>query len=322
MSVRVLGAGGTIAATLEEGALRLLPVAELCEALPPGLPLWNAIDLESVPSSALRPENMLEIARQVCLALREGAEGVVVTHGTDTMEETAFLTDLLLGDDSTLGGAVFTGAMRWASDPTSDGPGNLADAIRLAADPVARGQGVLVTFAGEIHAARWVTKSETWSLQPYRSLFGAVGHSSNGGEPVIRTTPAPRWSSGDAADTQVALVKAYPGMSGTGIEALVTEGIRGVVIEGFGVMNVPDSLMITIEKCIDLRVAVVVASRSVTTGGLDQGPPGHRLLHQLGAIGSYGLSANKAWVALMVGLARTDGSVEELRRWLVSVTQG
>jgi L-asparaginase len=155
-------------------------------------------------------------------------------------------------------------------------------------------------------------------IRRVHSLSGAIGHYTKG-KPVLRTTPGPRCSSGDAADTQVALVKAYPGMSGAGIEAIVAEGSRGLVIEGFGVMNVPDSIIATIEKCIDQGVAVVVASRSVTTGGLDQGPPRHRLLHELGAIGSYGLAANKAWVALMVGLASTDGSAEELRRWFLSI---
>lgn len=320
MSVRVLGTGGTIAARLEDGSLRLLPVMELCQELPSGLPSWNAIDLVSVHSSALQPADMLGIAREVRSALREGVDGVVVTHGTDTLEETAFLTDLLLGDDSDLGGVVFTGAMRFASDPNPDGPGNLADAIRLAADPAARGQGVRVSFAGEIHSARWVTKSDTLNLQPFHSPSGAIGQPGHD-EPGVRNTPTPRWSSGHDAVTQVALVKAYPGMSGTGIEALLGEGIRGLVVEGFGVMNIPDSLLSTIEKCIDQGVSVVVASRSLTSGGLDQGPPGHRHLHDLGAVGSYGLSASKAWAALMVGLARTDGSEEELRKWFTTITQ-
>jgi L-asparaginase len=320
VSVRVLGTGGTIAAILEDGSLRLLSIGELSQELSNGLPSVDATDLERVASSALQPKEMLGIAREARKSLLEGSDGVVVTHGTDTLEETAYLTDLLLGEDSHLGGVVFTGAMRFASDPSSDGPGNLADAIRLAACSAARGLGVLVSFAGEIHEARWVTKANTSSLRPFTSLFGAIGHVGQE-ETEIRIAPTPRWPSGQDAETRVALVKAYPGMSGAGVAALVSEGVRGLVIEGFGAMNLPESLHPAIESAIKQGVAVVVGSRSLTSGGLDQGPSGHRLLHDLGATGSYGLSPSKAWVALMVGLARTNGSAEELRHWFSTITR-
>ena len=86
-------------------------------------------------------------------------------------------------------------------------------------------------------------------------------------------------------------------------------------------MNLPESLHPAIESAIKKGIAVVVGSRSLTSGGPDQGPSGHRLLHDLGAKGSYGLSASKAWVALMVGLARTNGSAEELRHWFSTITR-
>jgi L-asparaginase len=108
-------------------------------------------------------------------------------------------------------------------------------------------------------------------------------------------------------------------MSGAGVKALLFEDIQGLVIEGFGVMNVPETLVPAIEEAVERRVSVVVASRAQTTGGLDQGPAGHRRLHTLGAVGSYGLSANKAWVALMVGLIRTDRSPEKLREWFCTI---
>lgn len=261
---------------------------------------------------------MLAIAHEVRRSLRSGVEGVVVTHGTDTLEETAFLTDLLVGDDSDLGGVVFTGAMRFASDTSPDGPGNLSDAVRLAACPAARGLGVLVAFGGEIHAARSVSKTTTSGAQPFVSPDGAIGRIGEH-EIGLLVEPGPRWPGGSDAEARVALVKAYPGMSGSGLEALLLEGVRGVVIEGFGVLNVPETLLPAIERAIRDGVAVVVASRALTSGGLDQGPRGHRVLHDLGAVGSYGLSPGKAWVALMVGLARTDGSPSELQAWMESI---
>jgi L-asparaginase len=117
------------------------------------------------------------------------------------------------------------------------------------------------------------------------------------------------------------LVKAYPGMARTSFDALVDEGARGIVIEGFGVMNLPHDLIPAIQRATETGVAVVVASRARTAGGLDQGPTGHRHLHGLGAVGSYGLPADKAWLALMVGLANTDGTPEALRHWLATVTE-
>jgi L-asparaginase len=320
VTVRVLGTGGTIAASLEVDTIRLLPVADLCQALPSGLPSTEALDLERLPSSALQASDMLVIAHEVRRSLRAGVEGVVVTHGTDTLEETAFLTDLIVGDDSDLGGVVFTGAMRFASHTSPDGPGNLSDAVRLAACPAARGLGVLVAFDGQIHAARSVSKATTSGLQPFVSPSGAIGRMGEH-EIDLDVEAGPRWPSGNDAETRVALVKAYPGMSGSGLEAVLLEGIKGVVIEGFGVLNVPETLLPAIERAIGDGVAVVVASRARTSGGLDQGPWGHRVLHNLGAVGSYGLSPGKAWVALMVGLARTDGSASELRAWIESITR-
>jgi L-asparaginase len=320
VTVRVLGTGGTIAAYLEDDRLRLLSMKELVETLPDSLPVIDAVDLTSLPSSALLPLDMLAIAREVRSSLLAGADGVVVTHGTDTLEETAFMTDLLLGADSRQGGVVFTGAMRFASDPEPDGPRNLADAIRLAASPVAREQGVLVSFAGEVHRARTVTKVDTSVLQPFASGSGPLGHSDQAA-PEVWVEAAPRWTASNGIVSHVALVKAYPGMSGVGVEALLADGIEGLVVEGFGVFNVPGTLTAAIGKAIDQGVAVVVASRAHTSGGLDQGPVGHRQLHDLGAIGSYGLSANKAWVALMVGLSRTNGSGEELREWFRTITR-
>jgi len=316
----VLGTGGTIAASLKDGSLTILPVAEVGGTLPSDLPSTEFVDLHQLSSSDLRPSDMLDVARAVGRSLRDGVTGVVVTHGTDTLELTAYLTELLLGDASRLGGVVFTGAMRLASDPSPDGPANLADAIRVAAAPQAKGVGVLAAFAGEVHSARWITKADTATRQPFVSPIGPVGHIV-GGEVTVRLRPARRWTSSDDIETRVVLVKAYPGMARTSFDALVDEGARGIVIEGFGVMNLPHDLIPAIQRATETGVAVVVASRARTAGGLDQGPTGHRHLHGLGAVGSYGLPADKAWLALMVGLANTDGTPEALRHWLATVTE-
>jgi L-asparaginase len=233
------------------------------------------------------------------------------------MELTSFLTDLLLGDGAGLGTVVFTGAMRFVSHEDPDGPQNLEDAIRLAANPSARGWGPLVCFGGEIHRAAQITKVETGGLRPFRSRGGVVG--------LVETSPlelpqppSRHWAMDTRAETSVALVKTFPGMSARALELLI-EGQAGVVLEGFGLMNLPANLAPVLKKAVDSGVAVIVASRAQTSGGLDQGPEGHRTLHDLGAVGSYGLSADKAWIALMAGLARTDHRPDALRHWFGTI---
>ena len=311
MAVQVLGTGGTIAAVLSDDRLRMLPVAELCAGLADDHPAIEVRDLASVSSSTLRPEDLARIAKEVVAALRAGATGVVVTHGTDTLELSAFLTDLVLGADAQLGGVVFTGAMRFASHDDPDGPRNLRDAIRLAADPVARGWGALVCFGGEVHRASEVAKWDTWSLSPFRSDHGPLRR----GPPFLLPAPPPRtWEADERIEPSVGLVKAFPGMTESVFEVL-TDGMAAVVVEGFGVLNVPTNVIVAIDGAVRRGVAVVVTSRARTTGGLDQGPLRHRDLHAAGAIGSYGLPADKAWVALMAGMGRTDGTIEALRDW-------
>ena len=292
-----------------------MPISDLCARLPGDLPNFEARDIECAPSAQLAPADMVRIATEVIGALDDGASGVVVTHGTDTMELTAFLTDILLGDGVDLSAVVFTGAMRFASHEDPDGPQNLEDAVRLAANPTARGWGALVCFGGEVHRAARATKAETAGLQPFRSRGGALVDSS-----VLELPPpfARPWAMDTRIDTSVALVKTFPGMSARALERLI-EGQAGVVLEGFGVMNLAANLAPVVKDAIDNGIAVVVASRARTSGGLEQGPEGHRTLHDLGAVGSYGLNADKAWIALMAGLARTDGGTDALRRWLRTI---
>jgi L-asparaginase len=313
----VLGTGGTISAVLSDQHLRLLSVRDLCEELPADLPRFEARDIESAPSAGLAPSDMVTIATEAINALREGAGGVVVTHGTDTMELTSLLTDLLLGDGADLGAVVFTGAMRFASHQDPDGPQNLEDAIRLGANPTARGWGALVCFGGEVHRAAQVTKVETAGLQPFRSRRGVLGLVET--SPLELPLPPSRpWDMDTRVETSVGLVRTYPGMSARALE-LVIEGQAGVVLEGFGVMNIPPNLVPVVKDAIGGGIAVVVASRAHTSGGLDQGPESRRTLHDLGAVGSYGLSADKAWIALMAGLARTDRHSDALRAWFSTI---
>lgn len=243
----------------------------------------EAEDVLAEPSWDTSPATMLALARRVRTALREdGYAGVVVTHGVDTMAETAFLTELVAGQ----GPIVFTGAIRYLDDPSPDGPRNLADA--LAAARVVRG--AAICLGGELHAPRWATF--TGSGFSSRSLL-------SDGVPDLPAAPG-------APESNVALIKTYPGMPEALLRTTVDLGARGMVLEGTGSGNVPVELFTTIAELSEWDIPVVVASRAHWPG-----EPG--LAAVVGTIGARGLPPDQSRVALMVALG--SGGVPEVRHW-------
>jgi len=210
------------------GTGKLVPVLagdELVEMLGwPDAPPLELDDFVSVPSFDVHGELALSLARRVVEhAARPAVRGVVVPHGTDTMEESVYLVDRLLASDTPV---VFTGAQRGADQADADGPRNLRDAIRLAASEDARGYGALVMFAGEIHAAREVTKTSTYRLQTFRSPdFGVLGHADGDAiayyrRPVRRRAPDTEFDIRSVeALPRVDIVYAYTGSDGTAVRA-------------------------------------------------------------------------------------------------------
>ncbi|MEA2478397.1 MAG: L-asparaginase, partial [Thermoleophilaceae bacterium] len=157
--VRVLAAGGTIAMSGKDGASPALDVDDLLSMID-GLDSLEGETVVNLPSAHLTPAHQLEIAKAARDAARRGI-GVVVTHGTDALEETAMLCDVLHDAEAPI---VFTGAIRTATAPGADGPANLFDAVSVARSEEAAGMGVLVVFGGEIHHARCARKTDTTSL--------------------------------------------------------------------------------------------------------------------------------------------------------------
>jgi len=176
VSVRILTTGGTIASLPdpETGAKRPAVSGEELVASVPGLADVADVDVDEVAAHSswnLTPGDMLEVARRAGESLAEPEiDGVVVTHGTDTLEETAFLIDLTLRSD---GPVVVVGAMRSPDEHSADGPRNLLNAVRVASAPEARGVGAVIAMNDEIHAARWARKLDTGLV----SAFGSPGSS-------------------------------------------------------------------------------------------------------------------------------------------------
>jgi L-asparaginase len=289
--VLLVATGDTIA--YRPGRSRIATGAELLATVG-SLPVKVTVeDVMAEPSWDTSPGTMLGLARRVRKALADdGFDGVVVTHGVDTVEETAFLTDLLV---TARGGIVFTGAFRHLDAPDSDGPANLAASLAAAADPKLAGKGALICLDEKLHAARFFT----------------LRHVIDGGVDIAEVPG--RWPEPKGEpETDVALIKTYPGMTSAAVNAVVDAGARGVVLEGTGSGSVPGELFTTIHELTGWDIPVVIASRFAARGQ-DIGP---MIALRMGAISAGRLSAGHARIALMVALG---GGVDAARDWFATI---
>jgi len=258
-------------------------------------------DVLAEPSWDTSVSTQLALARRVRKALAEDEfTGVVVTHGVDTLEETAFLTDLMVGPAR--GGIVFTGAFHPLTVPDPDGPDNLRASLVAAADPALRGVGAVVSIRNELHAARRVRYAMSGFSSAPRPMLGRVIR----GEVHLTSTPPPRPPEvGGEPESDVAVLRTYPDMPASLLTTVTDLGAQGVVLEGTGAGNVPVDLFGTIMELSEMDIPVVVASRAFT---VDIG-----MAQRLGAIGAGGLSAQQARMALMVALGKGGGVAAALR---------
>jgi L-asparaginase len=204
---------------------------------------------------------LIDLGRAIEEAFRGGSVGVVVTQGTDTLEECAFALDLLVDSDLPI---VVTGAMQNPAQPGSDGPANLVAAVQVAISKEARGLGVLVVMNDEIHAARFVRKTHTTSRATFQSpTIGPVGWVNEGRVRIpFRISPLEKIHHGTAIHVpKVAIVTMSLGGDDAQLKQIEAMGYRAVVIEGFGGGHVPSALVPTIED-LATRIPVVLTSRT------------------------------------------------------------
>lgn len=237
-------------------------------------------------------------------------DGFVITHGTDTLEETAFLLDLILGIEQPV---VITGAMRSSNEIGSDGLYNYISAVRVASDEKARHKGVMVVFNDEIHTARNVTKTHTSNTNTFQSPnHGPLGVLTKD-RVQFHHMPYRQQALENVNDKlNVPLVKAYMGMPGDIFSFYSREGIDGMVIEALGQGNIPPSALEGIQQLVSLNIPIVLVSRSFNgivspTYAYDGG--GYQLAQQ-GFIFSNGLNGPKARLKLLVALSNNLDKAE------------
>jgi L-asparaginase len=233
---------------------------------------------------------------------RHEIAGVVVTHGTDSLEESAYLTARSIGSEKPV---VFTGAMRTASDLGWDGPANLADAVRVAASEEARGQGVVVVIGGRIFAGLDVTKAHTHLLDAFESPgLGPLGVVDDG-QVIFRRAlpPTPPLLRPEQPATPVDIVLAWAGADSRLLDASRADA-RGLVVAAMGRGNVPPAMVPGIERFLDEGKAVVVASRAMRgrVGHTYGYPGGGRRLFELGALFAGSRRPQQARIELMLAL--------------------
>lgn len=261
-TVEIISLGGTIAMTgdRQSGVSPQLSVDDLVTAVPE---LGDSVNLQTrsfrqLPSAHLSEADLIELAFYVKTSLRRGTDGIVITQGTDTIEESAFLLDLLISEEKPV---VVTGAMRPPEEPGADGPANLRSAVQTARSPTSRNLGVLVVLNDEIHAARFVRKINTFRPDAFASTVGPLGWVSEG-RPQILLHPTQRstlHSPLSQPEQRVALVTISLGDEGALLEHC--QDYTGLVIETFGAGHVTASVKDLLAE-LATRMPVVATSRT------------------------------------------------------------
>lgn len=306
---QLIATGGTIAMRTDPGSGAAVPtlLGEDLIAAVPSLQSLAAIELlnfSNLPSDYMDATRWVALSRVVERALqRPNVAGAVISHGTDTLEETAWFLDQTLEAEKPV---VLVGAQRNASEPDFDGPRNLEGGIRACISPAARGRGVLVVMNDSIHSARRVTKNHTSAVQAFES--GEAGHEGwiAGGQVHFSRPAGDRMSVALQSELlpRVDIVPMYAGADGAHVHAAVQNGAKGVIIEALGLGNVNTDMYAAIVEAIRAQVVVVIASRCGRgrvrpAYGFEGG--GHTL-QEAGALFAGDLSARKARISLMLAL--------------------
>ena len=314
--VLVLATGGTIAGSAASPEnvtgyqAGVIGIDELLSAVPE---IQSYVDVQgeqlcNIDSKDMTDEILIRLADRVNEILAENeTDGIVITHGTDTMEETAFFLSLTVKSEKPV---ILTGAMLPATAQNADGPRNLFDAMRVAACPESSGKGVLVVMNGKIFAAKEVTKTHTTKIDAFAAPdSGPLGHVDDNGVVFERTPNLPRLHfPADSPLPRVDILYGHEGDDGALVDAALRAGAKGIVYAGMGNGNIPAKAEKALAKASEKGIVVVRASRS------NSGPvvPADSSYAAAGFIDSGMLNPQKSRVLLRLALGQT-GNREEVQ---------
>lgn len=318
--ILVVFTGGTFSMMIDEhtgGAVPRYSGSELMNMIPDASSLADieCYDFGKYPGPHMTPELMLDLSQKIKVKLKSNNyDGVIITHGTDTLEETAYFLDLTLKIEIPV---VVIGAMKNSSEPDWDGPRNLIDAIHICLNDNSRNLGVLVCLNGEINAASEVTKIYSDSVESFKSLdFGNLGFVQNGRVIYNRLPRRLETIETEKINSNVDLLTVYAGMNEKFFKFSADSGADGLVVEALGVGNVPPPAFEGIKYAVEKGVPVVLTSRCPAgeTDDIYSYPGAGKHLHNLGVIFSDYLNGQKARIKLIIVLGLTN-NIDEIRKY-------
>lgn len=317
--IAVVFNGGTISMKVDERIKAAVPslTGEEIMSMVTGIEMYATIEsysFSSMPSPHMTFDTMLKLSGFVKeLIKRDDIDGIVITHGTDTLEETAYFLDLTLDTKKPI---VITGAMRSGSELGYDGPSNLAASICTAISDDAKGRGVLVCFNGELNSASEVTKANSMALNAFRTPnFGPIGIVDNNKVMFYRNTKNTNKYNVSKIDRDVALIKCVVDMDSTFIDFVIDKGYGGIVIEALGRGNVPPRMVGGIKRAIEKKIPVVIVSRCFE-GRVHESygyEGGGKMLLDLGVIFGDTLPGQKARIKLLLSI-NAGLCIEDIRK--------
>jgi len=312
-TVVLIATGGTIAMKIDPEKKAPVPAisGEDLVATVPEIAKVAKIEVQNisnVPSGYMDPPRWVELEKAVAAALaRPEVAGVIVSHGTDTLEETAYFLDLTVKSDKPV---VLIGAQRSASESDFDGPRNLLNAARICVAPEAKNKGVMLVMNGQINAAREVAKTHTSDVETFKSGdFGFLGNADED-RVVFYRAPLRRQNVALKQDVlpRVDIVAAYGGNDGALIKAAVAAGAKGIVVAALGWGNVNPATYEVIKETAAKGVVVAISTRVYNGRVLPHYGyiGGGKTLQEAGAVFCDNLSPQKARLLLMLALQYTQ----------------
>jgi len=318
--ILIVTTGGTIAMK-HNSPFGVVPNDEFAEHLRsfPQLDEVAVIDVfefSNIPSPFMNPVIMLELAKTIDKMITD-YDGAVITHGTDTLEETAYMLDLILKTNKPV---IFTAAMRSNSELGLDGPRNIVGAVRVAASEQSSNRGVLVVMNDEVDSARDVVKTDSSKtdsfISPSLGLLGVIDP-----DRIIfyRRLEKLEKILTDSIEPNIDLIKCCSGMDGRFIDASIKNGAKAIVVEAFGRGNVPKTILPSLENAIKKNIIIVLVSRTYTGRVLaEYGYEGGGLfLQKKGVILGGDLKGPKMRIKLMV-LFGKYGNATDVKKYLLN----